>query len=50
MYKDKEIEISYNYLSEVIKELNEPICILGGWGVFFTVNKNFEKEKGYPYL
>lgn len=50
MYKDKETEISYKYLREVIEHLDEPICLLGGWAVYFTVNDFFKKEKGYPYL
>src|SRR3989338_7234765 len=43
MYKDAETETSYKYLKIVISELKEPICILGGWAVFFTVNKNYQK-------
>ena len=50
MYNEFETRISYNYLKEVIKNLDEPICILGGWAIFFHVNKKFEKEKGRPYL
>src|SRR3989338_5007872 len=50
MYKEFETRTSYNYLEEVIKNLNEPICILGGWVVFFHVNKKFEKAQGRPYL
>lgn len=50
MYPEFETEISYNYLKGVIKELNEPICILGGWAVFFHVNKNFKKAQGRNYL
>lgn len=50
MYHDKETRISYEYLREVISHLDEPICLLGGWAVYFTVNPFFEKEKGYSYL
>lgn len=50
MYKEFEIRTSYNYLKEVIKSLNEPICILGGWAVFFHINDKFEKAQGRPYL
>ncbi len=45
MYKEFETRTSYNYLKEVIKNLNEPICILGGWAVFFHVNEKFEKAQ-----
>ena len=50
MYKEFEIKTSYKYLKEVIKNLKEPICILGGWAVFFNTNKNFQKAQGRPYL
>lgn len=50
MYPNKETEISYVYLEKVIRHLDEPICLLGGWAVYFTVNYFFKKEKGYPYI
>lgn len=50
MYAEFETKTSYSYLKEVIKNLNEPICILGGWAVFFHVNKIFQEEQGRPYL
>lgn len=50
MYQDKETKISFQYLSTVINALEEPICLLGGWAVYFLVNPLFEKEKGHPYL
>lgn len=50
MYKEIETRTSYKYLKEAIKSLNGPICILGGWAVFFHINKKFEKAQGRPYL
>ena len=50
MYKDFETRTSYDYLKSVIGTLDEPICMLGGWAVFFQVNKRFEKAQGRPYL
>ncbi len=50
MYKEFETRTSYKYLKEVINTLKEPICILGGWAVFFHVNKRFEKAQGRTYL
>lgn len=50
MYKEFETRTSYKYLKEVINNLKEPICILGGWAIFFHVNKQFEKAQGRPYL
>lgn len=50
MYPDQETKTSFNYLNKVINSLEEPICLLGGWAVYFSVNNLFQKEKGYPYL
>lgn len=50
MYKEFETRTSYNYLKEVIKNLKEPICMLGGWAVFIHANDKFEKAQGRPYL
>lgn len=50
MYDEFETRTSYNYLKEVINSLNEPICMLGGWAVFFHVNNRFQKAQGRPYL
>ncbi|MBU3913360.1 MAG: hypothetical protein KKE50_04665 [Nanoarchaeota archaeon] len=50
MYKEFETRTSYNYLKEVINSLNEPVCLLGGWAVFFHVNNKFQKAQGMPYL
>src|SRR3989344_7058272 len=50
MYEDFEVKTSYKYLQEVIKVLNEPICMLGGLAVFFQVNEKFEIAQGRPYL
>ncbi|HLD19535.1 MAG TPA: hypothetical protein VJB90_06025 [Candidatus Nanoarchaeia archaeon] len=50
MYGEFETRISYKYLKEVINNLEEPICILGGWAVFFHVNQKYEKAQGRPYL
>lgn len=50
MYREFETETSYKYLQEAIKALKEPICVLGGWAVFFHVNKNFQQAQGRPYL
>ncbi len=50
MYKNEETKVSHQYLRKVVEFLDEPLCLLGGWGVFYLVNSAFEKEKGYPYL
>ena len=50
MYKEFETRTSYNYLKEVVRSLNEPVCMLGGWAVFFHANKRFQEAQGRPYL
>lgn len=50
MYEEFETRTSYKYLKQVIDCLQEPVCILGGWAVFFHVNKKFLKAQGRPYL
>ena len=50
MYKDLEVETSYKYLKTVISNLSEPICILGGWAVFFAVNENYRKHMSRVYI
>ncbi len=50
MYPSNETKISYHYLKPVIQSLDEPLCMLGGWAIYFTVNVLFTKEKGFPYL
>ncbi len=50
MYAEFETKTSYKYLREVVRVLEEPICILGGWAVFLHVNKNYERTQGRQYL
>ncbi|MBI4450703.1 hypothetical protein HY642_01895 [Candidatus Woesearchaeota archaeon] len=50
MYAEFETRTSHKYLQTVINVLEEPICILGGWAVFFHVNKDFQKAQGRSYL
>ena len=50
LYSDFETETSYIYLQKIVDILNEPICILGGWAVYFTVNAAFRKDQGRNYL
>jgi len=50
LYQKYETDNSYKYLQQIIDLLEEPICILGGWAVFFTVNEIYKKEIGSDYL
>ncbi len=50
MYTDVETQTSYEYLQKVVSILEEPICIIGGWAVFLTVNPLYRNRFGNPYL
>jgi len=50
LYQKYETDNSSKYLQQIIDLLEEPICILGGWVVFFTVNEIYKKEIGSEYL
>jgi hypothetical protein len=50
LYSKFETETSYKYLQQIINILDEPVCLLGGWAVYLTVNDNFKKDQGRNYL
>jgi len=50
MYSDKETQTSYDYLKKVVHSLDEPICIVGGWAIFLTVNPAYQQRFNIPYL
>jgi hypothetical protein len=50
LYQKYETDNAYKYLQQIIDLLEEPICLLGGWAVFFTVNELYKKETGSDYL
>ena len=50
LYQKYETENAYTYLQQVVDLLEEPVCILGGWAVYFTVNERYKQEKGQDYL
>jgi len=50
LYAKYETDTSFDYLEKIIDILDEPICILGGWAVYLTVNKKFNEALGLDYL
>jgi hypothetical protein len=50
LYPNYETEISFKYLKEVVSILEDPICILGGWAVYFIVNERIKADIGIGYL
>src|SRR3989344_3004003 len=50
MYRDIETEASYKHLRLVISSLKGPVCVLGGWAVYFTVNNKLRfKSVSFRY-
>lgn len=49
MYADHETRISRQYLETVLDKASAPVCILGGWGVWFLVNSNYKSRLGREY-
>jgi len=49
LYENYETEISKNNLVTVFSKITKPLCLLGGWAVYLTVNENYKKEKGRDY-
>jgi hypothetical protein len=50
MYEQNEIEISKKYLKEVIASIDEPIVLVGGWAIYFLVNKSYRETTGRDYI
>jgi len=50
LYSTIETDTAYKYLQQIVNILDEPICILGGWAVYLTINNNFKKAEGRNYL
>lgn len=49
LYEDFETEASRKNLTTVFSKVNKPFCLLGGWAVYLTVNKNYKKIHGRNY-
>ena len=50
IYDSFETQTALKALSSLTRSLPEPFILLGGWAVFFTSNKSYEKEHGVSYL
>lgn len=50
MYDEFETKTSLGYLDKVLFVVAEPVCIFGGWGIYFTVNKEFRKRFERDYI
>lgn len=50
LYQDYEVQVSQSQLSEVLSTLGGEVCLLGGWAVYTTVNKNFADSQGRNFV
>jgi hypothetical protein len=50
LYQNYETEISQEHLNTVFTQMKEPVCLLGGWAVYLTVNQQFNQTHGRNYL
>jgi hypothetical protein len=50
LYQNYEVEVSQSQLSKVLSTLGGPVCLLGGWAVYITVNKNFAASRGRSFM
>jgi len=50
LYDIAEYGPALNALKEIVAQLPEPFVLIGGWGVYVTVNESFTDEHGSSYL
>lgn len=50
IYEDFETDYSSRCLQTIADNLDFPVCIIGGWAVYYTVNEHFKNEQGRNYL
>jgi len=49
LYENYETDISKDNLVTVFSKVTAPLCLLGGWAVYLTVNVNYKNDKGRDY-
>jgi hypothetical protein len=49
-YNKYETEISRSELEKIFGLLKDPLCLVGGWAVFQTVNASFQSQNGREYI
>lgn len=50
MYQDYETQISQEHLNAVFSQMTQPVCLMGGWAVYLTVNTKFNEINGRNYI
>ena len=49
-YQPSETKTSQKQLQDILTQLKDPLCLLGGWAVYYIVNQNFQKAIGRDYI
>ena len=50
LYEYIETDTAFEALKALARDLPDPLVLLGGWAVYFMVNKSFSDEHGSSYL
>ncbi len=50
MYDKTETDISRRHLEEVVKSIEDPIVVIGGWAVSLLVNEKYKENTGRDYI
>ena len=50
LYQPTETKTSQKQLQIIFTQLKGETCLLGGWAVYYLVNKNYEKATGRKYI
>ncbi|MCK5258568.1 MAG: hypothetical protein KAJ69_03530, partial [Thermoplasmatales archaeon] len=50
LYDERITKISLDNLKTIADLTNFPICICGGWAVYYTINDIFKEQKNREYL
>ena len=49
-YQPNETKTPQKQLQDILNQLDDPLCLLGGWAVYYIVNQNFQKATGRDYI
>ncbi|MEW5937292.1 MAG: hypothetical protein AB1665_05695 [Candidatus Thermoplasmatota archaeon] len=50
MYERSETDIARRHLEEVVRSIDDPIVIIGGWAVQFLVNERYRESTGRDHI
>jgi hypothetical protein len=50
LYDHQETDVAWDALLTLSRDLPEPFVLIGGWAVYLTTNRSYQKEHGVGYL